>query len=856
MRKMRKTILLLLACLSIFDCFSQFGSDVFTIGSDNASNYGGSWTNGSNQGTGFGAWDISANANTGVFISNPSNNGMGTTGIGTTAFGIYATGGDYINISRTINNGLRVGDILTFYWAMNFDAGGGSKGFNLKNGATTIFNVNNGNSASITTTNGTANSNYGTSPMLVTVERVSASSYSFSMTARDGGATFTTTISSSSTINEIEIYCGNQNDGAGQKNIYFNNFQLTSKYTIPNGSTSTLSSNLEAPYVEIQSGGTLISQASNSRQLTISTNGAFTNNGTFNANDGKVIFSGSNTVSGSVSFNNTDLNGGVNFGSSSTVNGNISLNSGGFINTNPPAYGGASTLIYNSSGVYGRGLEWSSTAGAGYPHHVQISNNTTLNLGANNGAGIARQCSGNLTVDAGATLSLNQSSEQMTQALTVKGNFTNNGTVTLSGVIGGDLFIGGDLSNSGTLTHNARLIEFNGTGQQTLSSPLNVDYFEVNNAAGIVLNANLTVGATFNLSNGVIDLQGGSVTVTSGGSITGGSSSSYIKTLSTHGLIQEVGGSAVIFPVGNGSYNPVTISNAGTTDNFTVIVENQVLAEGTTGTVQTANAIGRSWNISEDSLGGSDASITVQWNSSDELTGFDPSACFISHFHQATGWSAEGWDPGATEDVSHSDPRTITLSNVSSFSPFGVGSADSPLPVELQSFHVVEQNNRPLLEWVTLSEINSDLFIIETSRDAKEWTPIAKQKAAGTSNTPTNYEYLDKTTEVDEFIYYRLKQLDLDGTYTYSRVVKFEVEVTQLPVNIYPNPTADVLTFQFGNNVERTIKISNLMGEQIMSLPTISNRVFSVNISNLPKGFYFVEIESGGQVEVKKILKQ
>ena len=209
---MRKTILLLLACLSIFDGFSQFGSDVFTIGSDNTSNYGGSWTNGSNQGTGFGAWDISANANTGVFISNPSNNGMGTTGIGTTAFGIYATGGDYINISRTINNGLRVGDILTFYWAMNFDAGGGSKGFNLKNGATTIFNVNNGNSASITTTNGTANSNYGTSPMLVTVERVNASSYSFSMTARDGGATFTTTISSSSTINEIEIYCGNQND--------------------------------------------------------------------------------------------------------------------------------------------------------------------------------------------------------------------------------------------------------------------------------------------------------------------------------------------------------------------------------------------------------------------------------------------------------------------------------------------------------------------------------------------------------------------------------------------------------------------------------------------------------------------
>ncbi|MFM2266469.1 MAG: hypothetical protein RLZ77_1889, partial [Bacteroidota bacterium] len=62
---------------------------------DNASSYSGSWTNNSNNSSpagGFGNWSISAGANSGVFIGNPSNNGMGTTNIGTTAFGMFATG--------------------------------------------------------------------------------------------------------------------------------------------------------------------------------------------------------------------------------------------------------------------------------------------------------------------------------------------------------------------------------------------------------------------------------------------------------------------------------------------------------------------------------------------------------------------------------------------------------------------------------------------------------------------------------------------------------------------------------------------------------------------------------------------
>ena len=203
--------------------------------SDNASNYSASWTNGSDHGTGFGAWSLNPGASSGSFIGNPGSNGMGTDGIGTTAFAMFATGSGYFNAYRSIDNGIQVGDTFSFYWAMNWDANGGSKGFDLRSGGTTIFNVNNGGSATISTTNGNANTSYGTTPMLVTITRTSAITYSFSMTSRSGGATYTTTINSSSTIDGFDFYIGNQNNGSGQRNMYFNDFKISKPITVANG---------------------------------------------------------------------------------------------------------------------------------------------------------------------------------------------------------------------------------------------------------------------------------------------------------------------------------------------------------------------------------------------------------------------------------------------------------------------------------------------------------------------------------------------------------------------------------------------------------------------------------------------
>jgi hypothetical protein len=559
--------------------------------SDNASNYASSWANNSNQGTGFGAWILTSENNSGGFIGNPANNGIGTSGIGTTAFGMFATlNSGYFNAYRSINNGIQVGDTFSFYWAMNWDANGGSKGFDLRSGGTTIFNVNNGGSATISTTNGNANTSYGTTPMLVTITRTSVAVYSFSMTSRSGGATYTTTISNSATIDGFNFYIGNQNNGSGERNMFVNGFSITKPITLADGNWNntstwlnntippsgasvtiehnvTVNSDITLRSMVINTGKTLTASDSTPRTLTISNGGSLTNNGTFTAGNGTVAFAGSATVSGTITFNNATLAGGVNFGTGSIISGTLTINPGGFVSTNAPTYNSGATLRYNTNGPYGRGTEWSATSGNGYPHHVQISGNTIFNL--NNGANVARQMGGNLTVDFGSTLSL----EGMTIAspseigLTVVGNVINNGSIslassterlkcvnytnnanaltTLSTNIGGDLELTGNFIDNAPFNSNNRAVFFTGSGVQdvTGSAPFDIDYIVSNKPSGSIrMLTNLLVegpngGNAITLTNAtdILDLNGNTLTLgeanvasvfTGSGFIRGGSTSS------------------------------------------------------------------------------------------------------------------------------------------------------------------------------------------------------------------------------------------------------------------------------------------------------------------------------------------
>jgi hypothetical protein len=894
-----------LVCFAIF--FGVIGGYWGQTFTDIATNlaYSSGWNNASNGGSGFQTWSLSSDGvNAGRFIGDPSNAsyGMSSTGIGSSAFGLYGHSSQYSYAIRYFTSSLAVGDILSFHWSMNYDCGSsGSKGWELRSGTTNIFGVSNTNSATISyngVSTGTVSTNYGTSAMLVSIQRINISQYSVSITRRNSSdGTFSTTINSASAIDNIRIYIGSQETNAGQRNIFFNNFQiqkpdqyrsktsgdwssaatweistdggsnwsnassapgstLYSTITIKNGHTisqnqnytagsnnnivvesggilnmtgssgnfqfnslsvsgnlvrnnssyvysgaitvnnggkythavdggsiptctwnsgstfevtgvavqqsfssgaiqnyhhilwncpsqsstfsfgglstvngnltvqstgatpsssscllltnsstlaSTISGNLSiaggyfAPFgssttgncslaiggdfslstgtfdifrqasnagtinlsgnftmtsgtltkagagagnfnfaksgtqtysksggtistvinftvnngstldvgtslfdgststftlssggglitantsgisstgatgsiqvgglrtfntganytfngssaqvtgngftgaanltINNSSGVTLTSNASLSGILTL-TNGVLTvgsmniitvySGGSINVTSGSLAsgtgagtftFSGTGTISGTIGFNNVTIAGGVNFGSASTINGTLTINTGGYVNTNAPSYAVGSTLKYNTgnASAYGRSTEWSSLSGAGYPHHVQISNNTTLNV--NNATNVARQAAGNLTVDAGSTLSL----EGMTIAsptvigLTFGGNITNNGTITLataterlkcvdytnlpgaittlSSNIGGDLEVTGSFVDNGTYNANARAIFFTGTGTQNISGSgtFDIDYMVMNKPSGEVVMLN------------------------------------------------------------------------------------------------------------------------------------------------------------------------------------------------------------------------------------------------------------------------------------------------------------------------------------------------------------------------------
>ncbi|WP_345094261.1 hypothetical protein, partial [Flavobacterium chungnamense] len=586
--------------------------------SDNASNYSNSWSNGSNQGSGFGSWSLTSGVNSGSFIGNPANNGMGTNGIGTTAFGMYATGSGYYNAYRSINNGIQIGDTFTFYWAINWDALSGAKGFDLKSGGTTIFNVNNGNSATITTTNGTANTNYGTAAMLVTITRTSANLYSFSMTSRSGGATYTTTITSTATIDGFNIYIGNQN-GDAQRNMYFNGFSITKPITVANGNwnqTATWLNNTVPPAgasvtidhnvivntdislrsVVINSGKTLTASDATPRTITISNDGSITNNGTLVGSNGTISFAGAATVSGTITFNNSNLSGGVNFGTGSTINGTLTINNGGFVNSSAPFYSSSSILRYSIGASYGRGAEWSATSGRGYPNHVQISGNTTLN--AHNNDNTQRQIAGNLTIDSGSTFTTGSMDiANQSISIIVLGNVINNGTftlatsldrvrcanfnnnsgaiTTLSSLSGGDLELTGNLIDNATFNANTRAVFFTGTGTQEISGTgiFNIDYMVVNKLSGSVklLNNLLCEGPnggnaiTLTNASDILDLNGFTATFGKAGITSTFAGNGFIRSTATSNLIVNGLGAfgTIRFESGNNIIAGLTINRTG-----------------------------------------------------------------------------------------------------------------------------------------------------------------------------------------------------------------------------------------------------------------------------------------------------
>ena len=185
--------------------------------------------------------------------------------------------------------------------------------------------------------------------------------------------------------------------------------------------------------------------------------------------------------------------------------------------------------------------------------------------------------------------------------------------------------------------------------------------------------------------------------------------------------------------------------------------------------------------------------------------------------------------------------KGLTASEIASTVPFG----SFILPVELINFQVKQKGNNNVVEWTTATELNNDFFYIERSKDGKNYKRIGKIKGAGTSSTLRKYTFVDKKPAIG-LNYYRLHQVDFDGTTATSDVVTLSFAGGEKSLSIKPTIAYDQIMVEFTQNseTEMLLKIFDLFGRlyYLEKLP-FGTITLNLNISNYPPGQYLVYLE-------------
>ncbi len=227
----------------------------------------------------------------------------------------------------------------------------------------------------------------------------------------------------------------------------------------------------------------------------------------------------------------------------------------------------------------------------------------------------------------------------------------------------------------------------------------------------------------------------------------------------------------------------------------------------------------------------------------------------VWHFDESTVGTKSAIDSKGSNDGT---PTNMNNSDcVASTAPINI----TPLPVNLLDFsaHFKGQNNVELI-WATASEINNSHFEIQQSIDAENFKTIGIIEGTGNSNIIHNYNFVLENDE--EFItYYRLKQIDFDGKYSFSEIISINPNQTNLEnIEIYPNPFANEISINFNTQLTSItrVEIRNSVGVLIREKEIdINNSNFKIELNEeLSAGIYFMVISNDKETIVRKLIKE
>lgn len=347
------------------------------------------------------------------------------------------------------------------------------------------------------------------------------------------------------------------------------------------------------------------------------------------------------------------------------------------------------------------------------------------------------------------------------------------------------------------------------------------------------------------------------ITIGSGASVsTVGASNKFVD-----GPMKKIGNTAFTFPLGDVTgatikWAPLSISAPTlATDAFTAEFVNANPHSAPGGSVYGVGITDVSyreyWTLTQVS-GSSTPNVTLFWKNG-SLTNALGSGIFsilpadlqIAEWYDNSGfkWNNKGGTINVASttsvgDITTSIAPTFVTGTAMPFT-FMAPTTVNPLPIELTSFSGSTSLNGNLLTWITASETNNDHFELERSKDAENFEKITTIEGHGNSTTTINYNYLDENIG-SSLNYYRLKQVDFNGNFTYSNTIALENTIlADSYINPYPNPTADgIINLNINGNITSLV-VYNMLGEIIYNSDNITDKNITVKV--IAKGVYVVK---------------
>jgi hypothetical protein len=430
------------------------------------------------------------------------------------------------------------------------------------------------------------------------------------------------------------------------------------------------------------------------------------------------------------------------------------------------------------------------------------------------------------------------------------GSFTNNGNV----------FVSGNLVNNQAMAEaDTGALTLDGTAAQTVGGTQTyfTRFLTINNPAGIVLDNSIKVGARANLLNGIVDATNGAAALVIGdtAAVLGVSDERHVN-----GYVVKTGTGSFVYPVGDGvRYQPATVE---LTDNSAGMSVRYFAGDAGTGTFTTTGASSIAleaynneeyWDLAPKGTATGKVIISYDDYKNPSITvSENPNVFSVAHL-TGGNWLNEGHNVTGTLTAG-----TVTSEVISAWSPFTLGAIpEAGLPVTLVSFNAKAVENNAFVEWQTTSEENASHFEVERSIDARSFQKIGTVAAAGNSNDLQRYNFTDRSFgNQPQTVYYRLRSVDLDGTFSLSRAVSLQPRSAGQYAGVYPNPArkASMVTVSTGIAAGE-VSLWDMLGRQVpVSTSSLSDGSVQVSLNGVASGLYLLKLSTSQGVVNRKLI--